>query len=66
MSNFYSQEYRERRYEEMLEDLLPSIPEDLTDQDIDALEAEAMEKLQDENFFSYHGHPSLTVEERNR
>ena len=66
MSSIYSEEYKERRYEEILEDLLPSIPEDLTDQEIDALEAEAMEKLQDEYFFSYHGHPSLTVEERNR
>ena len=66
MSSIYSEEYKESRYEEILEDLLPSIPEDLTDQEIDALEAEAMEKLQDEYFFSYHGHPSLTVEERNR
>ena len=66
MSNFYSQEYRERRYEEILEDLLPSIPEDLTNQEIDALEAEAMEKLQDEYYFSHEGHPSLTVQERNR
>ena len=66
MSNFYSQEYRERRYEEILEDLLPSIPEDLTNQEIDALEAEAMEKLHDEYYFSYEGHPSLTVQERNR
>ena len=66
MSSIYSEEYKERRYEEILEDLLPSIPEDLTDQEIDALEAEAMEKLQDEYYFSYEGHPSLTVQERNR
>ena len=66
MSNFYSQECKERLYEEILESLLPLIPEDLTDQEIDALEAEAMEKLQDEYYFSYEGHPSLTVQERNR
>ena len=66
MSNFYSQEYRERRYEEILEDLLPSIPEDLTNQEIDALEAQAMEQLNDEYFYSYHGRPYLTIKERNR
>ena len=66
MSNFYSQEYKERRYEEILESLLPSIPEDLTDQEIDDLEAEALQQLQDEYYLSYEGHPSLSVQERNR
>ena len=66
MSNFYSQEYKERRYEEILESLLPSIPEDLTDQEIDDLEAEALQQLQVEYYFSYEGHPSLSVQERNR
>ena len=66
MSNFYSQEYKERRYEEILESLLPSIPEELTDQENDDLEAEALQQLQDEYYFSYEGHPSLSVQERNR
>ena len=66
MSSLYSEEYKERRYEEILESLLPSIPEDLTDQEIDDLEAEALQQLQDEYYFSYEGHPSLSVQERNR
>ena len=66
MSSLYSEEYKERRYEEILESLLPLIPEDLTDQELAALEAQAMEQLNDEYFYSYHGHPSLTIQERNR
>ena len=42
-----------------------NIPEDLTDEEIEAWEAEAKQKEEEDYYNSFYGHPSLPPQERN-
>ena len=42
-----------------------NIPEDLSDEEIEAWEAEAKQKEEADYYNSFYGHPSLTPQERN-
>ncbi len=42
-----------------------NIPEDLSDEEIEAWEAETKQKEEDDYYNSFYGHPSLTPQERN-
>ena len=65
MSNPFTEEHKERIFEEVYEELALENP-NLSDQELEALaEPIAKERLEDEYYFTSQGHPSLSAADRN-
>ena len=65
MSNSFTEEHKERIFEEVCEELALENP-NLSDQELEALaEPIAKERLEDEYYFTSQGHPSLSAADRN-
>ncbi len=65
MSNPFTEEHKERIFEEVCEELALENP-NLSDQELEALaEPIAKERLEDEYYFTSQGHPSLSAADRN-
>tara|TARA_Y100001963_G_C6728674_1_gene422739 strand:+ start:361 stop:579 length:219 start_codon:yes stop_codon:yes gene_type:complete len=65
MSNPFSEEHKERIFEEVCEELALENPNLSNEQIEDLAEPIAKERLDDEYYFTSQGHPSLSAADRN-